>query len=69
MWKMSTVTPNEDARIGNHPDLFHPPAYPAVLAAGFKLFDAFGLDPSTKGQLRNKDRMTRDISIRCRKFG
>ena len=45
MWKMSTLTPNEDARIGNHPDLFHPPAYPAVLSVGFKLFDAVGLDP------------------------
>jgi hypothetical protein len=45
MWKMSSITPNENARIGNHPDLFHPPAYPAVLAAGFKLFEAFGLDP------------------------
>lgn len=45
MWKMSTLTPNADARVGNHPDLFHPPAYPAVLATGFKLFEAFGLDP------------------------
>lgn len=45
MWKMSAITPNENARIGNHPDLFHPPAYPAVLALGFKLFDAFGLNP------------------------
>jgi hypothetical protein len=45
MWKMSTITPNEDARIENHPDLFHPPAYPAVLATGFMLFDAVGLDP------------------------
>jgi hypothetical protein len=45
MWKMSSITPNENARIGDHPDLFHPPAYPAVLAAGFKLFEAFGLDP------------------------
>lgn len=45
MWKMSTLNPNEDAMIGGHPDLFHPPAYPAVLAAGFKFFDAVGLDP------------------------
>jgi len=45
MWKISTFTHSENARIGNHPDLFHPPAYPAVLATGFKLFDLFGLDP------------------------
>ena len=44
MWKISTITQDGKARIGNHPDLFHPPAYPAVLATGFKLFDAIGLD-------------------------
>jgi len=45
MWKMSERNPGEDARIGNHPDLYHPPAYPAVLATGFKLFELLGIDP------------------------
>jgi len=45
MWKMQTVNPNENPQIGNHPDLFHPPAYPAVLAAGFKIFELIGVDP------------------------
>ncbi len=44
MWKMSTHNPEGNPQIGLHPDLFHPPAYPAVLASGFKLFNAIGLD-------------------------
>ncbi|HEY5654179.1 MAG TPA: hypothetical protein VIR63_07425 [Pontiella sp.] len=45
MWKMQQRTPDKDPLIFSHPDLFHPPAYPAVLAAGFKLFEAAGIDP------------------------
>jgi hypothetical protein len=45
MWKMQQRTPNENPMIGMHPDLFHPPAYPALLAAGFKLFNLLGVDP------------------------
>ncbi len=47
MWKMQSLTPNENPRLGDHPDLFHPPAYPALLAAGFKLFEWAGVDPFT----------------------
>jgi hypothetical protein len=45
MWKVSSRNPGENPQIGGHPDLFHPPAYPAVLAAGFKLFELAGIDP------------------------
>ncbi len=45
MWKMGQQNPNEDPQIGNHPDLYHPPAYPAVLAVGFKFFTMIGIDP------------------------
>ncbi len=45
MWKVQTRTPNEDPLLGAHPDMSHPPAYPALLSAGFKLFDLIGVDP------------------------
>ncbi len=45
MWKMSTLNPEENPQIGGHPDLLHPPAYPAMLALGFKFFDLVGIDP------------------------
>lgn len=45
MWKMSQRNPGENPQIGGHPDLFHPPAYPAVLAVGFKFFEKVGLSP------------------------
>ncbi|VGO19670.1 ArnT family glycosyltransferase [Pontiella sulfatireligans] len=45
MWKVSERTPGENPRIDDHPDLLHPPAYPAVLAAGFKFFEFVGADP------------------------
>ena len=32
-----------DPKIFEHPDLFHPPAYPALLATGFKICDLAGL--------------------------
>lgn len=45
MWKMSGPNEDQNPQIGNHPDLYHPPAYPVVLSAGFRLFTAMGLDP------------------------
>ncbi len=45
MWKMQQRNPNEDPRIVGHPDLFHAPAYPAVLAAGFTFCETVGIDP------------------------
>ncbi len=45
MWKMASLNAQEDPRIGLHPDLFHPPAYPFVLSGGFRIFEAIGIDP------------------------
>jgi branched-subunit amino acid transport protein len=45
LWKMSQRSPNGNPQIQNHPDLYHPPAYPAVLAVGFKFFSLIGIDP------------------------
>jgi hypothetical protein len=45
MWKMQQRTEGENPLIKQHPDLYHPPAYPALLAAGFKLFELVGVDP------------------------
>lgn len=45
MWKMSERNPNENPQIIGHPDIFHPPAYPAVLAVGFKFFEMIGVEP------------------------
>ncbi len=45
MWKMQDVTEGENPQIWDHPDLLHPPAYPALLSVGFKLFDLFGARP------------------------
>lgn len=45
MWKVASRNPAENPQIGGHPDLFHPPAYPAVLAVGFKFFELIGIDP------------------------
>ncbi len=47
MWKVDQHTPGKNPRIKNHPDLLHPPAYPAVLSLGFHFFEAVGLDPFT----------------------
>jgi hypothetical protein len=44
MWKMAERTQG-DPRIVNHPDLFHPPAYPVLLSMGFRLFEVLGVDP------------------------
>lgn len=45
MWKVASLNPAENPQIGGHPDLYHPPAYPVVLSAGFKLFELMGIDP------------------------
>jgi 4-amino-4-deoxy-L-arabinose transferase-like glycosyltransferase len=50
MWKMSTVNPDGNPQVFGHPDLYHPPAYPFLLATGFKLFDLIGIDPFTTGE-------------------
>jgi len=44
MWKMSQRNPAENPQIFGHPDLLHPPAYPMLLAAGFKVFELAGMD-------------------------
>ncbi len=49
MWKMSSLSPDGDPHIFGHPDLLHPPAYPALLSSGFKLFDLIGIDPFVTG--------------------
>ena len=45
MWKMASRNLDENPQIGGHPDLLHPPAYPAVLGAGFKFFELIGVNP------------------------
>lgn len=45
MWKMASLGNRPEAQVMEHPDLYHPPAYPFVLASGFKLFELFGIDP------------------------
>jgi len=47
MWKVSERNLDENPQIVGHPDLFHPPAYPLLLSAGFKLFELVGIDPFT----------------------
>lgn len=42
MWKMNEK--GGSPQIQNHPDLFHPPAYPALLSVGFNLLKASGAD-------------------------
>ena len=45
MWKVQQQNSTENPMIGNHPDLYNAPAYPALLAVGFKFFDLIGVDP------------------------
>jgi len=47
MWKMASLSEAEDPRITDHPDLFHPPAYPALLSSLYRLFDLIGVDAFT----------------------
>ena len=44
MWKMASLNATENPQIVGHPDLLHPPAYPALLSVGFKFFDLIGID-------------------------
>ncbi|MEI6892098.1 MAG: hypothetical protein V5783_08010 [Pontiella sp.] len=45
MWKMQQQNETEDPMIENHPDLYNAPAYPALLAVGFKFYELIGVDP------------------------
>lgn len=45
MWKVQQRTAGENPLIAGHPDMYHAPAYPALLAVGFKMFDFIGVDP------------------------
>ena len=40
MWYLIDHTKKQDPLIRQHPDILHPPLYPAMLAAGFKLFES-----------------------------
>ncbi|QHI69898.1 ArnT family glycosyltransferase [Tichowtungia aerotolerans] len=42
--QVSAHTFDGDARIGFHPELIRPPAYPAILAVAFKFFNLVGVD-------------------------
>jgi len=44
MWKISQRNPAENPQIFGHPDILHPPAYPALLATGFKVLELAGMD-------------------------
>ena len=37
MWYLIEKSRHHDSRINNHPDILHPPLYPTLLAAGFKI--------------------------------
>ncbi len=48
MWYLIEHGPQQNPQIRQHPDLLHPPVYPALLAAGFKLMpDAFSGEDRT----------------------
>ena len=36
---------SDNPRIGLHPDLIHPPAYPMLLSFGFQIYDLLNVDP------------------------
>lgn len=44
IWKMSEQT-GAAIPANAYRDLYHPPAYPVVLSAGFRLFELFNIDP------------------------
>lgn len=44
MWKVASRNQAENPQIVGHPDLYHPPAYPALLAASFKVFNLAGIE-------------------------
>ncbi|MEN7973233.1 MAG: hypothetical protein ABFR47_05315 [Verrucomicrobiota bacterium] len=45
MWKVASRNVQENSQVAGHPDLYHPPAYPMLLATGFKFFEMIGIDP------------------------
>ncbi len=45
MTKMKAVAPEKRLPIEMQPDLIHAPAYPALLSAGYKLFELLGTQP------------------------
>ncbi|MDF7825140.1 hypothetical protein P4B35_14045 [Pontiellaceae bacterium B12227] len=45
MWKIQQQNAAENPMLGNHPDLYNAPAYPALLSVGFKFFELIGVDP------------------------
>ncbi len=57
MWKISERNPEADVQVFGHPDLFHPPVYPMVLSAGFKLFDLMGIDAFVAPEIGQKGSM------------
>ena len=40
---------SDNPRIGQHPDLIHPPAYPMLLSFGFQIYDWLNVDPFSMG--------------------
>ncbi len=52
MWKIASRNPSENPQIVGHPDLYHPPAYPLVLATGFKIFEVMGIDAFARPEER-----------------
>lgn len=40
MWYLIEHTQKNDPLVRQHPDILHPPLYPALLAAGFKMFES-----------------------------
>lgn len=45
IWKMTERNDGTPIPINTYPDLYHPPAYPIVLSAGFQLLELFHVDP------------------------
>lgn len=39
------IDASDNPRIGQHPDLIHPPAYPMLLSFGFQIYDWLNVDP------------------------
>ena len=54
---------SDDPLIKTHPDLYHPPAYPALLSLGFNAFKLAGLDPYLQ-----EDKDTRSEGLPCEKW-
>jgi len=44
IWKMKQVSPDGNPHIFDHPDVLHAPAYPVVLALGYKFYEMLGIN-------------------------